>query len=576
MFVDRIPNRNSNPTWLIRESKWVNGKAVKTTLANISKLPIEIIDGIRILLKGGTAIKDVHHLLESVCAKARAMPHGHVAAVLGTLRALKLDTLISARNTRVRAIIVALIVSRILNPASKLRTATALRAESGASSLGCELGLENVHDNEVYQAMDWLHTRKRRIEQALAARHLHEGSIVLCDTSSSYVEGASMDLAAFGYSRDGKKKKKQINYGLLLDQEGRPVGIELFPGNTADPSTVGAQLKKVRDLYGLSKVTLVGDRGLLTHARIRDEVAPAGYQWITALRKDMVRTLVEQEDVQPSLFDELDLAELESDDYPGERLMLCRNPIQADTCAHNRERRLRRAERKLDKGCTATQRESRRLRGQDKIALRVGGILGKHAVKRYFTVEITETTFSYQRNADFINRQARLDGLYVIRTNAPEAELSAEETVLSYKALSKVEQAFRHMKTVDLRVRPIHHFSARRIETHFFICMLAEYVNWHIKDRLAPMLYAEEDLEHTTRDRVVAPKQPSAATRQKIKTKTTQSGLRAMSYRSLLDHLATLSKCELEDASGDRRFLVIGGLSAYQKQAFKLLGVRYR
>ena len=576
MYVARIPNRQSNPTWLIRESKWVNGKTVKTTLANITKLPIEVILDIRELLKGGTVVHDAHQIVQAVMADVRRLSHGHVAATLGTVRQLKLDTLISPRATRVRNIILALIVSRILDPTTKLATAEALRDGGDTSSLGAELGLENVHDNEVYQAMDWLHKRKARIESGLAKRHLREGSIVLCDTSSSYVEGDHMALAEFGYSRDGKKNKKQINYGLLVDQAGRPVGIELFPGNTSDPATLSVQLKKLREQYGLSKVTLVGDRGLLTHARLRDEVEPSGYTWITALRKATLRRVMENQNIQMSLFDEQDLAEVESEDFPGERLILCRNPLQADKSAHKREALLQKTEKALDKLVAATQRERRPLRGMDKIALRAGSILGRHKTKKYFDITITETTFTYARKVAVLQEQARLDGLYAIRTAVPKPDMSAETVVGHYKQLSKVEQAFRQLKTVDLKVRPIHHFTRRRIETHFFICMLAGYVLWHMKARLAPLLFAEEDPDGVTRDSIVAPAERSAATRKKVATKTTQYGTRAMSFKSLMHHLATLTKDRLEETSGKTRMLVLGALSPVQKQAFKLLGVSYQ
>ena len=533
MYVECIPNRNSNPTYLIRQSTWVDGKSRKTTLANITKLPEYARNLISEVLRGGMVVHDLVDALKENFTFVRRLAHGHVAATLGTLRKLKLDRLIDTKHCRARNIVLALIVSRILGPRSKLATAQALKQESETSSLGHELGLSNVHENEIYEAMDWLYARKDSIERRLAKRHLTEGSVVLCDVTSTYVEGYGADLAEFGYNRDRKKGKKQINFGLLCDKDGRPVGVEVFKGSVADPSTLTRQLNKLRNRFGLDKVTLVADRGLLTHARLTKEVKPAGYDWITALRKPAIRTLAQQDGFQLSLFDEKDLAEVTSDDYPGERLVVCRNPLTAERAARKREKLLEATEKNLDKLVKATRRENKPLRGVDKIALRAGSIVGKHKMKKHFDLSIGEDSFSYSRKEQHIAEEAKLDGIYVVRTNVAASELTSEEAVRTYKQLSVVERAFRSIKTVDLKVRPIYHYRSERIQCHIFLCMLAYYVQWHMMERLAPMLFAEEDADaaKAARTSVVAPAVPSPATRKKARTRTATDGTPALSFR---------------------------------------------
>ena len=579
MYVERIPNRNSNPTWLLRQSTWKNGKSVKTTLSNLTKVPHELRMQFREVCRGGIVVRDVLGYFKEVYLSAQSAPHGHVAATLGTLRKLKLDQLISSRTTRVRNIVLALIVSRILNPGSKYATASALREEDQTSSLGGELALENVHENEIYQAMDWLYKRKDAIEQELAARHLKEGSVVLCDVTSTYVVGHGADLAEFGYSRDKKKGTKQINFGLLCDKEGRPVGVEVFSGNTADPATLTAQLQKLKERFGLSRVTIVGDRGLLTHARLTEEVQPAGYDWITGLRKGAIRRLVQKEDLQLTLFDEMDLAEITSDDYPGERLIVCRNPLMAERARNKREALLQATEKKLDALVAATVRKRRPLRGTDKIALRAGAILGRYKMQKHIKTVISDDAFSYQRDEASIAQEASLDGMYAIRTNVKKDVLASEEAVASYKQLAVVEKAFRSFKTVDLKVRPIYHYRARRIKSHIFLCMLAYYVQWHMKDKLAPMLFAEEDLAaaKAARASVVAPAEPSPEAQSKARTKKTSDGARATSFQSLMSHLAQLGKFKLVEKNKPEETvrLVLQTLSPKQKKAFRLLGVSH-
>ena len=570
MYVARIPNRNSNPTWLLRKSTWKNGKSVKTTLLNLNPVPHEFRMQIRELCRGGVVVQDALGFFKEVYQSVQSMPHGHVAAALGTLRQLKLDQIISPRPTRVRNIVLALIVSRILHPGSKVATASALQDQT--SSLGAELKLENVHENEIYQAMDWLYKRKGTIEKELAARHLKEGSLVLCDVTSTYVVGHGVDLAEFGYSRDKKKGTKQINFGLLCDKEGRPVGVEVFSGATADPATLTVQLKKLKERFGLSRVTIVGDRGLVTHARLTEEVRPAG--WITGLRKGAIRSLVQKEDLQLTLFDEMDLAEITSDDYPGERLVVCRNPFQAERAERKRQELLEATEKKLDALLAATERKRRPLRGMEKIALRAGAVLDRYKMKKHFKVTITDDAFRYERDEASIAQEARLDGMYAIRTNVPKDELTSEEAVASYKQLAVVEKAFRSLKTVDVKVRPI--YRARHIKCHIFLCMLAYYVQWRMKEQLAPMLFAQEDpaAAKAGRASVVAPAQPSPGAQSKART---TDGARATSFQSLMSHLAQLGKLKLVEKNKPEKTtrLVVQTLSAKQKKAFSLLGVSY-
>ncbi len=436
-----------------------------------------------------------------------------------------------------------------------------------------------MHENAIYQAMDWLYKRKDAIEQELAARHLKEGSVVLCDVPSPYVVGHGADLAAFGYCRDKKKGTKQIHFGLLCDKAGRPVGVEMFSGNTADPATLTAQLQKRKERFGLCRVTIVGDRGLLTHARLTEAVQPAGYDWITGLRKGALHRLVQKEDRPLTLFDERDLAEITSDGYPGERRIVCRNPLMAARARHKRAAWFQATEKKLDARVAAAVRKRRPLRGTDKIALRAGALLGRYKMQKHITTVISDEAFSYPRDEASIALEARLDGMYAIRTNVTEDALASDEAAASYKQRAVVEKAFRSLKTVDLKERPIYHDRARRLQCPLFLCMLAYYVQWHMKDKLAPMLFAEEDLAaaKAARASVVAPAEPSPEAQSKARTKKTSDGARATSFQSLLRHLAQLGKCKLVEKNKPEETirLVLQTLSPKQKKAFRLLGVSH-
>ena len=573
MYIESVPNRNSPPAILLRESYRDAGKVRKRTLANLSKWPSHLVEGLRILLKGGTAVPDLTAAFDIV----RSLPHGHVAAVLGTVRKLRLDRLIASAASPQRERVIALIVARILAPGSKLATARGLAADTARDSLAEMLGIDTVDEDELYAAMDWLLERQGVIEQRLAKRHLSDGALVLYDLSSTWLEGRCCPLAKRGYSRDGKRGKLQIVFGLLCNREGCPIAVEVFEGNTADPRTVGAQLDKLRRRFGLSRVVLVGDRGMLTEARIREEVAPAGLDWITTLRAPAIRELVSSGAVQRSMFDDTDLAEIRCDAYPGERLIVCRNERLAAERAHKREALLQATEALLAPIVAATAREKRRLKGREKIALRVGKVIAKYKMAKHFELDITETSLSYRRNADAIAAEAALDGLYIVRTSVSAADLDAEQTVRAYKGLSVVERAFRSLKTVDLKVRPIYHYAASRVRAHVLLCMLAYYVEWHMRQRLKALLFDDEEPEvaEAARPSVVAPAEASPSAQDKARSKRTASGESVQSLRTLLDNLATITKNRVvAPLTGAEPLDLITRPTALQRRAFKLLGVR--
>ncbi len=564
MYIESVPNRSSPPAVLLRESYREHGKVKKRTLANLSKWPTHLVEGLRVLLKGGFAVASFHDAFDIV----RSQPHGHVAAVRGFARAIGLDRLLG-RRSRPRDLALALILSRILGPASKLATARALHPDTLRDSLADVLDLDAVNENDLYAAMDWLRERQDTIEQRLATQHLAEGSLVLCDLTSSYVEGRCCPLAKRGYSRDGKRNTLQIEFGLLCNRDGCPVAVEVFEGNTADPSTVSVQIEKLQRRFGLQRVVLVGDRGMLTEARIREDLKPAGLDWISALRAPAIRELVDAGAVQTSLFDERELVEIRADAYPGERLMVCRNPLLAAERSRKRQELLQATERLLDPIVKATTRAARRLRGKDQIALRVGKVIGTYKMAKHFHLDITDTSFSYRRN------EAALDGLYIVRTNLTADELDAEATVRAYKGLSVVERAFRSYKTVDLKVRPIFHYSAERVRAHVFLCMLAYYLEWHLRQRLAPLLFDDHEPEAAERESVVAPAQPSPAAKHKASTKRTEDDQPVHSLRTLLDDLATITKNQMVPKTpGALPFEVTTQPTELQSTVFDLLAVR--
>ena len=570
MYIESVPNRSSPPAVLLRESYREHGKVKKRTLANLSKWPTHLVEGLRVLLKDGFAIASFHDAFDII----RSQPHGHVAAVRGFAHAIGLDRLLG-RRSRLRDLALALILSRLLAPASKLATARGLHPDTLRDSLADVLQLDSVNENDLYAAMDWLRGRQDAIEQRLASQHLAEGSLVLCDLTSSYVEGRCCPLAKRGYSRDGKRNTLQIEFALLCNRDGCPVAVEVFEGNTADPSTVSVQIEKLQRRFGLRRVVLVGDRGMLTEARIREDLEPAGLDWIGALRAPAIRELLDAGAVQTSLFDQTDLIEIRADAYPGERLMVCRNPLLAAERARKRQELLEATERLLAPIVAATTRAARRLSGKDRIALRVGKVIGTYKMAKHFHLDITDTSFSYRRDEEAIAAETALDGLYIVRTNVSADELDAEATVRAYKGLSVVERAFRSYKTVDLKVRPIYHYSAERVRAHVFLCMLAYYLEWHLRQKLAPLLFDDHQPEAADRDSIVAPAQPSPGAKHKASTKRTEEDQPVHSLRTLLDDLATITKNQVVPKTpGSQPFEVITRPTELQSTVLRLLGVR--
>ena len=571
MYIEVVPNRRSRPAILLREG-WREGNRVrKRTLANLSDWPTQQIEALRRVLRGETIVAAPHAFTIT-----RSRPHGHCAAVLGTLRQLGLDRALAPRRSPERDRALALICARVLDPDSKLATARALSAESATSTLGEMLELGSIEAEDLYAAMDWLGERQERVEKALATRHLRNGTLVLYDVSSSYFEGRHCPLARIGHSRDGQKGSLQIVFGLLCNAEGCPVAVEVYPGHTGDPTTLRDQIAKVRQRFGLSRVVFVGDRGLLTSARIREELAPVeGLDWISALRSEQIRKLAEGP-LQPSLFDQTDLAEIVHPDFPGERLIACKNPLLAAERARKREALLQATERELEQVVSATQRAKRPLRGPDRIGLRVGKVLSRFKVAKHFALDITPTSFSYCRKPEAIAAEAALDGIYVLRTSVPNAVLGAEDTVRAYKDLAQVERAFRCLKTVDLHIRPIHHRLEERVRAHVFLCMLAYYVEWHLRKAWASLLFAEDDPEGAAarRGSPVQPALRSVRAQAKAETKrTADDDLPVHRFRGLLAHLGTLTKNTIQPEGGLPSFDQLSAPTPLQQRAFDLLGV---
>lgn len=554
---------------LLRRTFREGGQVKHETVGNLSHLPAEVIDLVRRTLQG-EAFVSVEDSFECV----RSLPHGHVAAVLGTLQQLGLDKVIASRPGPERDLVVAMIVARILDASSKLATGRAVDEETATTTLGEELSLGPVDAEALYAAMDWLLPRQAKIEAELARRHL-DNTLVLYDVTSSYFEGRTCPLAQRGHNRDGKKGKLQIVIGLLCNRDGCPVAVEVFDGNTGDPTTLAPQVEKIRQRFGLSRVVLVGDRGLLTQARIREDLQPVeGLSWITALRAPTIQALAQQGRVTPSLFDETDLAEITSPDFPGEWLVVCRNPRLAVERTRKRQELLAATEVRFEEIVAATRRAHTPLRTAAKIGQRVGKVRNAYKVGKHFEVDITDTGFTYRRNEDQISAEAALDGIYIVRTNVAADEFDAEQTVTAYKSLSVVERAFRTMKTVNLRIRPIHHHLEKRVRAHVLLCMLSYYVEWHMRQALAEILFTDTKPEAAQRESVVAPAQRSAAAQTKAATRQTDDGLPVHSFPSLLDHLGTIVRNWVRPAGNDiQPFTMVTKPNPLQRRAFELLGV---
>jgi hypothetical protein len=571
MYVAVVPNRSSRPAILLRESYRDGVKVKNRTLANLSDWPAERIETLRAALRGDKLVP-AGGGLEIV----RALPHGHVAAALGVARRIGLDELLPDGPERRRALALALIVSRLIDPTAKLATARALDETTAIHSLGVMLGLGAVNAKEVYAALDWLGAAQPSIETALAHRHLLDGTLVLYDVSSSYVEGRCCELARFGHSRDRRDNKMQIVFGLLCSAAGCPIAIEVFEGNTGDPSTLGNQIAKLKQRFGLKRVVMVGDRGMITQARIEGDLKPAGLDWITALRAPAIQQLAaEGGPLQLSLFDERDLAEIESPEFPGERLIVCKNPALAEERKRKRDELLDATEQDLKDIQARIVRKRQPLRGADKIGLAVGALLGRRKVAKHFRIAITDDALSFTRDHAAIAAEAALDGFYVLRTNVPIDALNAADTVRAYKSLAAVERAFRSLKTIDLDIRPIFHWVSPRVRAHVFLCMLAYHLEWHMRQALAPILFDDHDRAagEALRPSPVAKAQPSPAAKRKAKTKRTDDGLPVHSFRTLLADLATLTRNTVRWANAPAMVL-LASPTQIQQRAFDLLGVK--
>jgi transposase len=554
-------------THLLRRSFRVGSQVRHETLGNISHLPDPLIDIIRRSLAGEQflAAADAFHV-------DRSLPHGHVQAVLGSIRKLGLDSLISSQPCRERDLVLAMIAERLLYPCSKLATTRAWHT----TTLAEELGVAECNEDDLYRAMRWLLARQDRIEAKLAQRHLRDGAIVLYDVSSSYYEGRTCPLACFGHDRDGQKGRPIIVYGLLADSEGRPVAIQVYPGNTGDPTTVPDQVEKMRQRFGLSRVVLVGDRGMLTETQIGKLREHPGLGWVSALRGPAIRELVDSGCLQPSLFDETNLAEIRSAEYPGERLVACFNPLLAQERRRKREALLAATEKELARIGREVARRKRKPLLQAAIALKVGKVVNRFKVAKHFQLRIADGVLEWERQADSMQREAALDGVYVVRTSEDSQHCSAEDAVRCYKSLAQVERAFRCLKGIDLRIRPIHHRREDLVRAHVLLCMLAYYVEWHMRQVLAPLLFADEELDSNRRRRdPVAPPEPSASVQRKKSEHTTPDGFPVHSFDTLLEILGTRCRntCRIHQDAGDATFQQFTELTPLQARAFKLLGV---
>ena len=564
MYIDVVPNRASPPAILLRESVRHGGKIVKRTLANLSALPLAQVEPLRAILRGESLVSPT-----DAFDKLADRQHGACEAVRIAMRRIGFDSLLDARRSRPRDRVVAMVAARILDAKSKLATSRSW----ARYTLTADLGVDDADEKELYDAMDWLIERQPRIEKKLAARHLQSGGLALYDLSSSYFEGVTCPLAKRGYSRDGKPGTLQVNYGLMTDARGCPVSVSVYPGNTADSSTLAAQITKLRDEFGLHNVVLVGDRGMISQKQI-DAMTPLdGLAWITALRTERIKQLVADGAIQLGLFDDRNLFELTHDDYPNERLVACRNHDLAQRRAHKRQQLLAATEAKLAKIQQSV--EAQRLQGAAKIGLRVGKVIGKYKVAKHFVLQIRDDAFTFQRHDERIREESALDGLYVVRTSLSAQLSSAADTVRSYKKLSRVERAFRTIKTTALAVRPIHHRNDPRVRAHIFLCVLAYYVEWHMRNALSPMLFADElsDADKDERDPVKPAVRSDAALR-KVSTQQLDDGTVVHGFRTLLDHLALVvrSTCRTRGAGSDSpTFEVVTTLSPLQHRALDLL-----
>ena len=541
MHIDGVPNRTSRPTYLLRESYREGKKVRKRTLANLSALSDEQIEAIRAVL-AGHSVRPVEELWQVTQSRS----HGAVQAVRVAMQRLGFESLIASRSSAERDAVCAMVAARVLAPRTKLATTRWWHT----TTLAEEYGVVDTDETDLYAAMDWLRERQGQIEKKLAARHLSEGALALYDLSSSYVEGNCCPLAKIGYSRDGKRNTPQVNYGLLTTRAGCPVAISVYEGNTSDASTLMPQVAQLREQFGLERLVLVGDRGMISHKAIETLRSLDGLAWITALKSTQIRTLVQGGELQLGLFDERNLFEFSHPDFPGERLMACRNVELGRLRAHKRQALLEATEQELQK--VQTRVESRALAGRDKIGVRVGKVINKYKVGKHFALSIEDSAFAFERLEQQIAAEAALDGLYVIRTSVAKKHMTSAEAVRSYKALAEVERAFRSMKTIDLHIRPIHHRLGSRVRTHIFLCMLAYYVEWHMREAWRELMFADEDLERKKHRDPVAAAGRSEAALEKVHTRKLKDGSTVHSFRTLLEDLSTIVRNTCEAGVGQR------------------------
>ena len=567
MFIERVPNRNSPPAILLREA-WREGKKIrKRTLANLTHWPSAKVEALRCLLKNETLVAS-----REAFVIERSIPHGHVEAVLGAIKKLGLDGLIASTRSRERDLVVAMIAERLIHPCSKLATTRLWHT----TTLAEELGVADADEDDLYEAMDWLLARQDRIEKKLAGRHLSEGSLVLYDVTSSYYEGHCCPLARYGHDRDGKSGRPIIVYGLMTDGEGRPVAMEAYPGDTGDPSTMPDQTEKLRKRFGMSRLVLVGDRGMLTQTQIGKLRAYPGLGWISALRTDGIRKLVKGGFLQMSLFDQKDLAEIHCPDYPSERLVACFNPLLAEERRRKRQELLEATGKELGRIAREVARRTQTPLNKDEIGKKVGKVINHYKVGKHFTMTIGEGTFSYERDEEKIRQEEALDGIYVIRTSEPAERLSAEDTVRSYKNLSQVERAFRSLKGIDLLIRPIWHHTENHVRAHLFLCMLAYYVEWHMRKALAPLLFDDEELDENRKNRdSVKPAKPSVSAQKKKTQRLSAEGLVIQSFDTLLEELGNRcrNRCRIKSDPQGSLFYQTTEKSPLQERAFQCLGL---
>jgi transposase len=542
MHIHIVPNRKSTPTVLLRESVRVGNKVGKRTLANLSSLSMEQVEGIRAVLNGHV-LRPVSELFEVTGSKAT----GHVEAVFAATNRLRLDTLIDGKPCRERDLVMAMVAARILKPDTKLATTRWWETTTLAETFN----VTGATEDDLYEAMDWLLERQDKIQKKLAARHLKKGGLALYDLSSSYFEGTSCPLAKLGYSRDGKKGVLQVNYGMLADQRGCPVAISVYEGNTSDPETLMPEIKRMKDDFNIDNFVIVGDRGMISQKAIDEIKGHDGVDWITALKTGAIRALIDDKSLQPDLFDERNLFEFTSPDHPGERLVACRNPELAKLRAHKLQDLLAATEKELAQ--VQAMVEAGKLKGQDKIGVRVGRVINKYKVAKHFVLDIQDSSFIYKRDHNTIAKEVALDGIYVIRTSTSPDQMDGAECVRSYKLLANVERGFRSLKTIDLKIRPIHHRLEDRVRAHIFLCMLSHYVEWHMREAWRELTFADEDQgAKKTRD-PVAPAKRSKGAQRKATLKRLDDGSPVHSFSTLLADLASIVRntCRAPSA-GDR------------------------